>query len=189
MARLWRLDMNPIKSPEHCVKTILVRAAPGRKTRAIVQVGPLRIPAAIGRSGTTCRKREGDGATPVATMPLLAGFLRGDRVALPKTTLPFRRIRASMLWCDEPKHASYNRLVRAPFEPSHEEMRRADGLYDICLVLDWNIAQRRRHAGSAIFFHLIRPGYEPTAGCVAIAKRDMLRILPHMRRGTVVRVL
>ena len=181
--------MKRITSLEHSVKTILVRPAPGKKSRAIVQVGPLRIPAAIGRAGRTSRKREGDGATPIAAMPLLSGYLRGDRLAQPASALPLRRIQPAMLWCDAPKHPSYNRLVRAPFKPSHEEMRRKDGLYDICLVLDWNVTARRRHAGSAIFFHLIRPGYEPTAGCIAVAKRDMLRILPHMRRGTVVRVL
>ncbi|CAK7258282.1 MULTISPECIES: L,D-transpeptidase [unclassified Shinella] len=181
--------MSRITSAEHCVKTILVRPAPGRKSRAIVQVGPLRLPAAIGRSGRTSRKREGDGATPIAAMPLLSGFLRGDRLPQPQSALPLRRIRPAMLWCDAPKHPSYNRLVRAPFKPSHEEMQRKDELYDICLVLDWNVTARRRHAGSAIFFHLIRPGYEPTAGCIALAQRDMLRILPHLRRGTVVRVL
>jgi L,D-peptidoglycan transpeptidase YkuD (ErfK/YbiS/YcfS/YnhG family) len=68
-------------------------------------------------------------------------------------------------------------------------MRRADGLYDICLVLDWNIASRRRYRGSAIFFHLIRPGYEPTEGCVAISLKDMRRLLPFLRQGTEVRVL
>jgi L,D-peptidoglycan transpeptidase YkuD (ErfK/YbiS/YcfS/YnhG family) len=181
--------MGRITSLEHCVKTILVRPAPGDGSRAIVQVGPLRIPAAIGRTGRTSRKREGDGATPIAAMPLLHGFLRGDRVAQPRTALPLRRIKPSMLWCDEPGHASYNRLVRAPFKPSHEEMCRTDGLYDICLVLDWNVTARRRYGGSAIFFHLIRPGYEPTAGCVAIARRDMMRILPHLRAGTRVRIL
>ena len=180
--------MRRITTVEHSVKTILVRPAPGR-SRAIVQVGPLRIPAAIGRAGRTSRKREGDGATPIAAMRLLGGFLRGDRLALPKTSLPLRRIRPNMLWCDDPKHPGYNRLVRAPFKASHEEMRRRDGLYDICLVLDWNVTQRRRYGGSAIFFHLIRPSYEPTAGCIAIARRDMIRLLPHMRRGTIVRVL
>ena len=181
--------MSRITFPKHCVKTILVRPAPGKKTRAIVQVGPLRIQAAIGRTGRTSRKREGDGATPIATMPLLSGFLRGDRVAQPQSALPLKRIQPSMLWCDAPEHPSYNQLVRAPFKPSHEEMQREDELYDICLVLDWNVTSRRRQAGSAIFFHLTRPGFEPTAGCIAIAKRDMLRILPHLRRGTVVRVL
>ena len=79
--------------------------------------------------------------------------------------------------------------MKAPFKPSHEEMQRADELYDICLVLDWNITSRKRHGGSAIFFHLIRPGYQPTAGCVAVHPRDMKRLLPFLRKGTLVRVM
>jgi L,D-peptidoglycan transpeptidase YkuD (ErfK/YbiS/YcfS/YnhG family) len=189
MARIWQGRMSRITSPKHCVKTILVRPAPGSKTRAIVQVGSLRIPAVLGRAGRTSRKREGDGATPIAAMPLLSGFLRGDRLAEPKTALPLRRIRPSMLWCDDPGHASYNRLVRAPFKPSHEDMQREDALYDICLVLDWNVTSRRRNGGSAIFFHLFRPDKPQTAGCIAVSRRNMLLILPHLRRGTVVRVL
>ena len=169
--------------------TLVVRAAPGNRSRAIVQCGPLTFAAAIGRSGRTVLKREGDGATPIAAMKLLSGFVRGDRGPLPKTSLPMRRIRPDMLWCDQPEHASYNRLVRAPFRPSHEEMQRSDGLYDICLVMDWNVTARKRYGGSAIFFHLIRPGYEPTAGCVAVSLRDMRRLLAVMGRGTVVRVV
>jgi len=168
---------------------IVVRPAPGKKTRALVQVGPLTVPAAIGRSGRSILKREGDGATPIADMKLLYGFTRGDRVRFLDTALPMRRIRKDMLWCDQPDNPNYNRLVKAPFKPSHEELRRGDGLYDICLVLDWNVSSRRRQRGSAIFFHLIRPGYEPTAGCVAVSLRDMRRILPSLRRGTTVRVV
>jgi L,D-peptidoglycan transpeptidase YkuD (ErfK/YbiS/YcfS/YnhG family) len=145
------------------------------------------VPAAIGRSGRTVLKREGDGATPIASMKLLSGFRRGERPACLRTLLPIPRIRNDMLWCDQPGDPNYNRLVKAPFRPSHEELKRDDGLYDICLVMDWNVTSRNR--GSAIFFHLIKPGYEPTAGCVAIHPRDMRRLLPFMRRGTVVRVL
>jgi L,D-peptidoglycan transpeptidase YkuD (ErfK/YbiS/YcfS/YnhG family) len=94
-----------------------------------------------------------------------------------------------MLWCDQPNHPAYNRLVKAPFRASHEEMRRDDGLYDICLVLDWNITSRKRNGGSAIFFHLIKPGYQPTAGCIAVSLRDMKRLIGFLRKGTVVRVL
>ena len=168
---------------------IIVRPAPGRKTRALVSVGGLTVPAAIGRSGRSAFKREGDGATPIAAMRLLYGFERGDRVGALKTALPMRRIRYDMLWCDAPAHACYNQPVKAPFQPSHEELMRSDGLYDICLVLDWNVTSRRRHRGSAIFFHLIRPGYQPTAGCVAVSLPDMKRLLRIMRQGTVVRVL
>lgn len=168
---------------------LVVRQAPGQRSRAIVQLGSLSLSAAIGRSGRTGFKREGDGATPIASMPVLHGFVRSDRVRALPTALPMRRIRKDMLWCDQPDHPSYNRLVKAPFKPSHEEMTREDGLYDVCLVLDWNISSRRRHRGSAIFFHLIRPGYQPTAGCVAVSLRDMQRLLRVIRKGTVVKVL
>ncbi len=169
--------------------TILVRAAPGKPNRALVQMGPLRIPAAIGRAGRSAFKREGDGATPITAMRLLYGFSRGDRVKALHTALPMRRIAKNMLWCDQPEHPAYNKLVKAPFKPSHEEMMRQDGLYDVCLVMDWNITSRRRHGGSAIFFHLIRPGYEPTAGCIAVSLRDMKRMIGHMKKGTLVRVM
>lgn len=168
---------------------VIVRAVPGNRSRAMVCFGGMTVPAALGRSGRTAFKREGDGATPIASMRLLHGFTRGDRVQSLRTPLPMRRIAKDMLWCDQPDHPSYNRLVRAPFRPSHEEMMRRDGLYDICLVLDWNITSRSRHRGSAIFFHLIKPGYQPTAGCVAVSLRDMQRLIRFMRRGTVVRVL
>lgn len=168
---------------------ITVHHSPVSRTRAMVSFGNVTVPAAIGRSGRTSRKREGDGATPIAEMQVLYGFLRGDRLKGLRTALPMRRIAKSMVWCDEPRHPSYNRLVRAPFKPSHEEMSRKDGLYDICLVLDWNIRSRARYRGSAIFFHLIRPGYEPTAGCIAVSLKDMQRLLPHIVKGTRVRVL
>ena len=168
---------------------LVVRRAPRSKSRAILQFGSLAFPAAIGRSGITALKREGDGATPLASMSLLYGFVRRDRGTVPPTSLSLRSIAGNDLWCDAPFHASYNRPVKAPFKPSHEEMKREDGLYDICLVLDWNIGNRRQGAGSAIFFHLIRPGYEPTAGCIALSRRDMVRLLPHLRRGTVLKVV
>jgi len=168
---------------------ITVRAAPGNRSRGTVTLGGITVAAALGRSGRTAFKREGDGATPITAVKVLHGFTRGDRVRALRTALPMRRISKDMLWCDQPEHPSYNRLVRAPFRPSHEEMMREDGLYDICVVLDWNISSRRRHRGSAIFFHLIKPGYQPTAGCIAVSLRDMRRLIRFMRAGTVVRVV
>lgn len=122
-------------------------------------------------------------------MMLIGGYVRHDRLSLPPAPLPTRKTRKDMLWCDASGHAQYNRPVMAPFTPSHEEMMREDGLYDICLVMDWNLRSRRRNASSAIFFHLIRPGYEPTQGCVSVSLPAMRRPMPHMRRGTVVQVL
>ncbi len=169
--------------------TIVVRAKPGHRSQALVSFGGRTEQAAIGRSGMTWRKREGDGATPIAAMRLLYGYVRTDHITPPATALGLRPIQPAMLWCDEPRHAAYNRPVCAPFKPSHEKMRRDDGFYDVCLVMDWNIRSRRRNGGSAIFFHLAKPGYKPTEGCVAVSLPAMRRLLQFMRRGTVVRVL
>jgi L,D-peptidoglycan transpeptidase YkuD (ErfK/YbiS/YcfS/YnhG family) len=175
---------------QRTVAEILVRPAPGDRRRATVQAGHLTFRAALGRSGRTSRKREGDGATPIAAMRLLHGYWRRDRISGPLLTrLPMAAIDPAMLWCDAPDDANYNRPVSAPFKPSHEEMRREDGLYDICLVMDWNISSRRRNLGSAIFFHCAKPGYPPTQGCVAIDIRDMRRLLPLIGPETVVRVM
>lgn len=169
--------------------TILVRAAPRDRRRALVQFGGSTVEAAIGRSGVSALKREGDGATPRGSMRLIGGYMRRDRVHLPPTRLPMMATRRDMLWCDAPNHACYNRPVKAPFSSSHEAMMRDDGLYDVCLIMDWNISSRRRHLGSAIFFHLIRPGYEPTQGCVAVNLPAMKRLIRHMRPRMVVKVL
>ena len=172
------------------IEEIIVRPAPGDPCRAIVQAGHLTFRAALGRSGRTSRKREGDGATPIVAMRILHGYWRRDRLAGPLgTCLPMAPIDGAMLWCDAPEDANYNRLVRAPFGPSHEEMKRKDGLYDICLVMDWNISSRRRNLGSAIFFHCARSGYPPTQGCVAIDIGDMRRLLPLIGPKTVIRVM
>lgn len=163
---------------------IVVRRRPGIPSQALVSFGGLTFPAAIGRSAVTLRKREGDGATPLASMRLLEGFYRADRRPRPPGRLPMRAIRRNMGWCDAPFHARYNRPVRLPFSASHERMWRDDGLYDIVLVMDWNVNARGGNAGSAIFMHIARPGFAPTEGCIALRPRDLERLLAHAGHGT-----
>ncbi|WP_110033786.1 L,D-transpeptidase family protein [Hoeflea marina] len=162
---------------------------PGRPTRALVSFGGLVFAAAIGRGGKTAFKREGDGATPRGDLKVLGGYRSGSLRAPVISATKLGRAGARDGWCDAPDHAAYNRYVRLPFGASHETLARPDALYDVVLVLDWNVRCRRRGAGSAIFLHLARPGYEPTEGCVALKRRDLMRILPHIRRGGCVRVV
>ena len=182
--------MRKIPSPSKTsAGVITVRPAPGNPRKALVSFAGRTERAAIGRGEMRSRKREGDGATPIAAMPLLGGYLRADRIVPPVSRLKLTRIRPDMLWCDAPGHPSYNRPVRAPFAASCETMARGDGLYDVCLVMDWNMRVRRRNGGSAIFFHLIRPGYQPTEGCIAVSLPAMRRLLAFARKGTVVKVI
>ena len=145
---------------------------------------------ALGRGGVSARKREGDGATPLGTMRPTGGYFRADRVKRPPFFTALSPIRADDGWCDAPGDPNYNRPVRLPIKASHEKMMRADRLYDICLVLDWNREPggRKRYGGSAIFLHAAKPGYLPTEGCIALDPRDLRWLLPRLGRRTTVRV-
>jgi L,D-peptidoglycan transpeptidase YkuD (ErfK/YbiS/YcfS/YnhG family) len=132
---------------------------------------------ALGRGGVRPDKREGDGGTPVGRFPLRRVLFRPDRLAPPETRLPVAPIDPADGWCDDPGHPDYNRPVRRPFPASHEEMWREDGVYDVVVVLGHNDDPVVPGAGSAVFMHVARPGYEPTAGCVALALPDLLRLL------------
>ena len=173
----------------HGIGIIDVRAKPGHRTRGLLVAGNLVLQCALGKGGISAFKREGDGATPLSSMRLLYGYRRGDAGHLPLSRLPLRRVRKLDGWCDAPKDPNYNRPVNLPFKASHEKMWRNDDVYDVCIVMDWNIRPRRRGCGSAIFFHLARPGFTPTEGCIALKRADMARLLPHLTDRTVVRVL
>lgn len=129
-------------------------------------------PCSIGRGGVRTDKREGDGATPRGVHRIVGLLYRPDRMARPTDwAVP---IRPGDLWSDDTGHEDYNLMVRAPYPYSHEALRRADPLYDLALITDWNWPRAERGRGSAIFLHQWRrPGY-PTEGCVAF-RRDHLR--------------
>jgi L,D-peptidoglycan transpeptidase YkuD (ErfK/YbiS/YcfS/YnhG family) len=150
-----------------------------------MNIGGTVFVCALGRGGISAGKREGDGATPLARMRLLSGYFRRRHFS-PVSRLPMRPIAKDLGWCEVPADRNYNRPVPIPYGASHEHMLRPDGLYDACLVLDWNISPRRRGRGSAIFFHLARPGMTPTAGCVAVSRAVMARLLPRVSGRTVV---
>lgn len=132
---------------------------------------------AIGAGGIRADKREGDGATPAALMPLRRVLYRADRAAPPACRVPVEPIGPADGWCDDPAHPDYNRRVTLPHPARHERLWREDALYDIVGVLGWNDAPVVPHRGSAIFLHLARPGCAPTEGCVALAERDLRAVL------------
>ena len=132
---------------------------------------------ALGRAGVTAAKREGDGATPAGVMPLRYVFYRPDRETQPLTRLAVRPIAPEDGWCDDPTLPEYNRRVRRPFPGRHEVLWRADGLYDLIVVLGWNDAPAVPGRGSAIFLHVAAQGWAPTEGCVALARADLVRLL------------
>ncbi|HAU28686.1 MAG TPA: hypothetical protein DCW68_01050 [Rhodospirillaceae bacterium] len=135
------------------------------------------VACALGRSGITRNKKEGDGATPAGHFPLLRVLYRPDRIPAPKTGLPVFPIGPDDGWCDDPAHGAYNQPVSLPFPASHEQLWREDPVYDVIVVLDCNMNPAIPGKGSAIFLHVAREGLAPTAGCVALALPDLLALL------------
>jgi L,D-peptidoglycan transpeptidase YkuD (ErfK/YbiS/YcfS/YnhG family) len=177
------------------VHLLVVRVLTTRARRGVLEVGAVRLPCALGRSGIVRRKREGDGGTPAGRWPLRTAHVRADRSAgpvhRPGRRLAVRPLRPDDGWCDAVGDRNYNRAIRHPYPASAERMWRADGLYDIVVVMGYNDGPRCRGRGSAIFLHCAREtgdGLAPTEGCIALRRRDLARLLPHLTRCTVVAV-
>jgi L,D-peptidoglycan transpeptidase YkuD (ErfK/YbiS/YcfS/YnhG family) len=151
------------------------QAVPGR-----FHAGPLVLRCALGHAGIRHDKREGDHATPAGDFRLLSGYFRTDRVMRKAWPWPMRPIRPSEGWCDDPSSAAYNRAVILPCRENHEKFWRKDGLYDLVIVLDYNIRPRAKHRGSAIFLHCAREDFAPTEGCIALAPDDLRKLLPRL---------
>ena len=139
-------------------------------------------PCSIGRGGISTNKREGDGATPFGTHGIIGMLYRPDKMARPTDwALP---IHPGDLWCDAPDHQDYNLMVRAPFEASAEALRRADPLYDLVILTDWNWPFAQPGRGSAIFIHRWRRPGAPTEGCIALRPDHLLKIAKSIRYET-----
>ena len=166
------------------LRRIIVASTRADKTRGLLYAEGLRVPCALGHAGIAQHKREGDGATPRGRLGLLAVFYRTDRLRRPMTRLPASPLDPGAGWCDDPRHRRYNRAVRLPFAGRHERLWRSDRLYDVVVVLSYNLAHPVPGAGSAIFLHVAAPEMTPTEGCVAVRLPAMRRILARAGPGT-----
>ena len=144
----------------------------------------------VGRSGIVAAedKREGDGFSPAGTWPMRRVFYRPDRLEPPKTLLPLIALTPEDGWCDAPDDPLYNRWVKLPYAASHENLWLEDHVYDVIVELGYNDDPPVPPLGSAIFLHLARPDWGPTAGCVAVTLEDMLEILRLSARGSEIEI-
>ena len=159
-----------------------------RSTQGWVRYGKLWLPCALGRSGRRAIKREGDGATPIGAFTIRHVYYRPDRLQRPLTRLPISPLKPNDGWCDAVGDRNYNRKVEHPYPASAEHMWRDDHLYDVVVVLDHNECPRVQGGGSAVFMHVVRQGYRPTAGCIAFQRSHLLRLLRVLEPGTTVRI-
>ena len=160
------------------------------KRRAVLSFGKIEVPCSIGKGGITKNKVEGDLCTPAGMWALKRVFYRGDRIKEPETRLQTFSISKNMGWSDDPNDKkSYNTLIKKPHSYSHEDLWRSDNIYDIIVELGYNDNPPIIGKGSAIFMHLARDNFEPTAGCVALKSSDLTSLLSLVKRGDLVNII
>lgn len=156
---------------------IKVRVVGAQRHGGRMFAGETVLPCALGWSGVTRQKREGDGASPAGTWPLRHVLFRPDRIARPVTELAVHALSPTDGWCDDPADQRYNRPVQLPYGASAEALWRDDGVYDLIVVLGYNDDPPHPGLGSAIFLHLATPDFGPTAGCVAVDRAALVWLL------------
>ena len=134
------------------------------------------------------RSKEGDYKTPMGTYKIEKLFFRKDRIKKPKTSLPVIEIKQSMGWCDDISHPrKYNRLIKINNKVKHEKLRRNDNKYDLLIPISYNRKNPKIGLGSCIFIHLTKD-YNPTAGCIALKKKDFLIMLKLIKKNTKIKI-
>jgi L,D-peptidoglycan transpeptidase YkuD (ErfK/YbiS/YcfS/YnhG family) len=167
-------------SPDRPVSAIRIHAAAGDPCRGWLTADGRTIQVALGRGGIRANKREGDGGTPKGTFRPRQLWWRADRHPRPRTFLPVRAIRPEDAWCEDPLSRHYNQPVRRDADRGGDRLKRDDHLYDFIVEIDHNSSPRIAHRGSAVFLHLARENFSPTAGCVSMTKSAMLRLLQRL---------
>ena len=148
-----------------------------------------KVKCVIGKRGISSFKKEGDLTTPRGKFKIKGLFYRKDRVKRLKTKLKKIPITKNMGWCDDPKSKQYNKLIKLPFSQSREKLYRKDNIYDLILILDYNMDPVKKNKGSAIFIHVARKKMTPTKGCLAIKKVDLLKLLKLIGKKTLVKII
>ena len=154
------------------------------KNKHTLQLDDFYFKCCIGKKGITKRKKEGDYKTPLGTFTVEELFFRRDRIKKPETLLKTKEIKQNMGWCDDIKHPKkYNRLIKIDNKVKHEKLKRNDNKYDLLIPIKYNFKKPIIGLGSCIFIHLTN-NYVPTAGCIAVSKKDFLIILKLINKKT-----
>ena len=134
----------------------------------------------VGKNGIGLKKREGDLITPKGKFKLVKLFYKKRVISEIKTRIPKTEIKKNFAWCTDSNHRKYNSLISKPIGCEYEDLFRKDNLYDIVIILNFNYTSPIKHKGSAIFIHCSENETKFTEGCIAMAKTDLLELIPYM---------
>ena len=142
----------------------------------------------IGKRGIGNKKKEGDLITPKGLYKIKCVLYRKDRIKKVMSKIKKIIIKKNMGWCDEPRSKAYNKIIKLPSNFSYEKLYRKENIYDIILVLNYNMNPIVKNKGSAIFIHVAKKNYKKTEGCVALSKIHLLKIVKDIKKNTLVKI-
>jgi L,D-peptidoglycan transpeptidase YkuD (ErfK/YbiS/YcfS/YnhG family) len=144
----------------------------------------LKFKCALGKSGIGNKKIEGDNITPKGNFKIIKIYYRKDRLKKLSSKFTLTEITKDMGWCDDPKSGKYNHPIKLPTKYSHEILYRRGSIYDLILVLNYNMKPTIKNKGSAIFIHVAKKNYKKTAGCIALKKTDLIYLVKEIKNNT-----
>ena len=147
-----------------------------------------KVKCSIGKRGIGRKTKEGDLITPKGRYTIKYILYRKDRVKKIQTKIKTIVIRNNMGWCDDPKSKNYNKLIKLPSTFGYEKLFKKENVYDIILVLNYNMNPVVKNKGSAIFIHVVKGNYKRTEGCIALKKMHLLKILKILKKNTKVKI-
>ena len=144
----------------------------------------LKFKCALGKAGIGNKKIEGDNITPKGTFKIVKIYYRGDRIKKIYSKIKAFKINNKMGWCDDSNSKKYNQLIKLPSKYTHEKLHRKDNVYDLVIVLNYNMNPIIKNKGSAIFIHVAKKNYKKTAGCIALKKKNLVKLIKNIKNKT-----
>ena len=148
-----------------------------------------KLKCALGKRGIGYKKKEGDLITPVGKYKIKYILYRKDRIKKIYTKIRTIVIKKNMAWCNNPESKDYNKLIKLPSDFSFEKLYKKENIYDIVLVLDYNMNPIIKNKGSAIFIHVAKKNFKKTEGCIALRKIHLLKIINLLESNTKVKIV
>jgi len=148
----------------------------------------LKFRCSLGKAGIKIKTKEGDNITPKGIFKILKLYYRADKINKIDTALKKIKIKKNMGWCDDPESKYYNKEIKIPNKFSYEKLYRNNSVYDLIIVLNYNIRPTVKNRGSAIFIHIAKNKYPPTKGCIALKKLHLIKILKEINSNTLIRI-
>ena len=156
------------------------------KNKNTLIIDDFKFKCCVGKNGIRLNKKEGDFSTPKGLFKLKKLYFRKDRVSIPVTKIKKKIITKNLGWCDDPNHKKYNEEIKIYTRNNKENFYRKDIKYDYLITINHN-DKKIPYMGSAIFIHLT-DNYKPTAGCIALKKKDFEVLLNLVDQKTKIKI-